>query len=191
VDTVQQTASHAFDQVRDTGKHQLASQKDQVAGTIDQVANAMRHTGSQLRRDDQGTVAQFIDGAASQLEGVSSSLREKDLDQLVWEAESFARRQPALFLGGAFMLGLVAARFLRSGRPAHEETDRSTGYGYDAGARGDAWMNRGMNRAESSSGMPARTAAGAWDRDSTRNAWADQSGRSRSEFAAPRYPTGS
>ena len=44
-------------------------------------------------------------------------LRGKDFDRMVDDLEGFARRQPALFLGGAFMLGLLAARFLKSGNP--------------------------------------------------------------------------
>ena len=31
------------------------------------------------------------------------------------DAEDWARRNPALFLGGAFALGLLASRFLKSG----------------------------------------------------------------------------
>jgi hypothetical protein len=63
----------------------------------------------------------------------------------VSEAEDFARRQPALFLGGAFALGLLGARFLKSsgqqasqggssqGRaqgvgPASRQGDQPTGY---------------------------------------------------------------
>jgi ElaB/YqjD/DUF883 family membrane-anchored ribosome-binding protein len=116
--TVQHTADHALDQVREQGKHQIAGQKDQVAGTIGDVAHAMRQTGQQLRQGNQDAVAQFMDQAANQLEDFSQSLRHKSVDELVREAEGFARRQPALFLGGAFMLGLFAARFLKSSPPA-------------------------------------------------------------------------
>jgi hypothetical protein len=35
------------------------------------------------------------------------------------EVENFARRRPAMFLGGAFLLGLAATRFLKSSRQSH------------------------------------------------------------------------
>jgi hypothetical protein len=42
---------------------------------------------------------------------------------MVRNVEDFARRQPALFIGGAFMLGLLGARFLKSSA----QTDPSQG----------------------------------------------------------------
>ena len=36
---------------------------------------------------------------------------------MVTQVEQYARRQPAIFLGGAFALGLLGARFLKSSNP--------------------------------------------------------------------------
>jgi hypothetical protein len=53
---------------------------------------------------------------------------------MIQEVERFARRQPALFLGGAFTLGLIAARFLKS------SSEVSHSMGYEADLRdGDPW----------------------------------------------------
>jgi hypothetical protein len=41
-------------------------------------------------------------------------LHGKDLDRIVGDVEHFARSQPLMFIGGAFGLGLLAARFLKS-----------------------------------------------------------------------------
>ena len=41
-------------------------------------------------------------------------MREKDVQAIVRDVERYAREQPALFLGGAFVLGLLGARFLKS-----------------------------------------------------------------------------
>jgi hypothetical protein len=59
--------------------------------------------------------------AADQLQQVAGYLREHDVKQLVREVESFARREPVLFAGGTFLLGLIGARFLKS-KPVQEET---------------------------------------------------------------------
>jgi hypothetical protein len=58
-------------------------------------------------------------------------LRKKDVQQLMQDAQRLARRQPALFIGSAFALGLVAARFLKSSPP----DDARTGAGdqYESG----------------------------------------------------------
>jgi hypothetical protein len=75
--------------------------------------------------------------------GVTAYLEEHDLEDLVYEAEDFARRKPELFVGGAFTLGLLAARFMKSTAPSRENT-RSRSFtdsqGYresEAGETGD------------------------------------------------------
>jgi len=41
-------------------------------------------------------------------------LRDKDLRTVCNEAQSFSRREPALFIGGVIAAGFLASRFLRS-----------------------------------------------------------------------------
>jgi hypothetical protein len=71
-------------------------------------------TRDQLQEQDQAVFAEYSEKMADQIERVSSYLEEHDLDELKHSAEDFARRQPELFLGGAFTLGLLAGRFLKS-----------------------------------------------------------------------------
>jgi hypothetical protein len=78
------------------------------------VQTALRETGQLLRKLGQGSVAQYADEAADQVERFSGYLRETDVDEIVDEARGFARRRPAVFLGGAVALGFLATRFLKS-----------------------------------------------------------------------------
>jgi len=116
-DDAQQKVGQTVDQVREAGKSQLGSQKERVAGSVDSFARALRETSKQLKQSDDTPVAEYIEGAAERVEQLSSHLRQRSVDELIGDAESFARRQPALFLGGAFFLGAMAARFLKSSRP--------------------------------------------------------------------------
>ena len=50
----------------------------------------------------------------SRLESFSRSLDGKDLDGVVRDVETFARRNPAAFLGSAVAIGFLASRFLKS-----------------------------------------------------------------------------
>jgi len=52
------------------------------------------------------------------LERLSGTLRNKDLDGMVRDAESFARRQPLVFFGAAMAAGFLAVRFLKSSSEA-------------------------------------------------------------------------
>jgi hypothetical protein len=114
----QQTAGQVVDQARQQVSSRLAGQKDRAAEGLTSVAQALRQTSQQLREQDQQTVTGYIESAASQVERVSNYLKHNDLGGLIDDVEQFARRQPALFLGGTFVLGLLGARFLKSSRPA-------------------------------------------------------------------------
>lgn len=90
------------------------SQKGRLADGARQVAEALHHASDGLRKDDQQTVGNYADALAQQVEKVAQFLQSRDLPTMAREVSGFARRQPALFLGGAFTLGIVAARFLKS-----------------------------------------------------------------------------
>jgi hypothetical protein len=113
----QQTAGQVAGQARDQVASRLSGQKDRAAEGLTSVAQALRQTGQQLRDQDQQAFTGYIESAASQVERVSNYLRQRDLGQLIDDVEYFARRQPALFLGGTFVAGLLGARFLKSSRP--------------------------------------------------------------------------
>jgi len=107
--------------------------KDYVVETITGVAQALRQTGQHLRDEGaQPTLAQYADRGAEQIESFGGYLRQRDTGQLVTDIEGFARRQPMAFAGGAFALGMLAVRFLRSrsepqGQPTSSPSSASHG----------------------------------------------------------------
>lgn len=111
---VGQSAEQVTDQVKDTARSQLSQRKDQVADSVEGVAQALRKTSDQLRDNDSGPFGNYVSRAADALTDVSQHLRENDLNELLHEAENFGLREPAILLGGAFALGIIAARFLKS-----------------------------------------------------------------------------
>ena len=110
-------------------KSQLANQKHQAVQRMAPVQTALRETAHQLRQQDQGSMGQYAQKAADQVERLSGYLRETDVDQIVDEVRGFARSRPALFLGGAAALGFFATRFLKSS--SQEEGGGSAGDGSD------------------------------------------------------------
>jgi len=135
----QQAAGQVADQAKEQAASLVATQKDRAAQSLSGVAQALRQTSQNLQEQDQGAVSQFADKAAAQVERVSGYLQERDLNQLVGEVEEYTRRRPGLVLGGAFVLGLMAARFLKtsgsgqgSQRSGYSDY-RSSGYGYTTG----------------------------------------------------------
>jgi len=111
---VQQTAADVKEQVATQATDKLSGQKDAASGSLNTVAHAFRQTGEQLRDNDQAGIADYVERAAGQVEHFAGYLNKRDIRGLAQDTEQFARREPALFLGGAFALGIFAARFLKS-----------------------------------------------------------------------------
>lgn len=110
----QGTAGEVADQAKEQARSQAAQQKERATEGLGSVAQALRQTSGSLREQEQSTVARYVEDAAGQVERLAGYLRERSPEELLHETEQFARREPAFFLGGAFALGLMGARFLKS-----------------------------------------------------------------------------
>ncbi|GEM_PF-2302142 len=125
----QQQASQVAQQVKSGATRQINQQKQAAAQAVDHVAQTTSQFSQHLRQNNQGAVADVVDHAADQMKNVSSYLRSNDLEDILDDARDLARRQPVLFLGGAFLLGALAARFLKSsGSQARRGRSRSSSY---------------------------------------------------------------
>jgi sirohydrochlorin ferrochelatase len=113
-DQVVDQAKTTFQQAKERASSSLGESKGQFAGQIGAVADALRRTTEHLRAEDQPRIAGLTDSLARQMDQVSNYLRNKDAAAMRSDLESLARRQPAIAIGGAVVLGLIGARFLRS-----------------------------------------------------------------------------
>lgn len=104
----------AMEEARDAIRNMAEGQKTRAAEGLGSVAHALHETARTLSSEKQAVTARYTDMAADQLERASRLLREKDWDDLMGEAERFARQQPTLFIGGAIAAGFFLARFLKS-----------------------------------------------------------------------------
>ncbi|RVV98389.1 hypothetical protein EKE94_05555 [Mesobaculum littorinae] len=86
--------------------------KNATADETSKVADALRKASSDLRdgSPQEKIFARLADGVAD----TADQMRGMELDEMAYELTSFARRNPAAFLGGAALLGFAAGRFLKS-----------------------------------------------------------------------------
>jgi ElaB/YqjD/DUF883 family membrane-anchored ribosome-binding protein len=112
-------------------------QQHRVADSIGSVAQALHQAADKLNEQNEDVVARYTDTAAQRIEQFANSLRDRNLDDLVGQAEQFARRQPEVFLGTAVATGFLIARFLRSSgsRASQRRSNLSYGGG-DTGSYG-------------------------------------------------------
>lgn len=129
-------ATRFVTEAKQTGKSMISDKQHAAADEIAGVASVLRQTAQSLEQNDQITTGHYAQRAAAGLDRLSNALRDRDIGSLVHQAESFARRSPALFFGGAVAAGFLIARFMKSTeqREAHEEAPgepsgtRTTGY---------------------------------------------------------------
>lgn len=112
----------------------LGDQKSRAVEELDHLGSVLESTSNNLRSEDEARIARMMDGAVRQIEKAAEYLDEHSVNDLFEEVERFARREPAIFLGGAVLLGAFSARFFRaSGRH-----DRYEGWdGMESGSWGD------------------------------------------------------
>jgi hypothetical protein len=169
-----------LDRVKQNATAQLSQQKDRGIDALGSVAQAVRSTTQRLRDDKHETIANYVDQAADHVDSWSRQLKEKNVDELVTDVQRLARRQPAIFIGSAFALGVIGARFLKSSR------------GDDNGASGGGWQraqeqSRALNLggeaemafAADEAAIPDVTAATPNARASVNDNAGSRSGRSR------------
>lgn len=111
---VKDQAKRTVAQVTDQAKTNVDTRLGEVAGELGSVAEAVRQTSEDLGGNDQEMIARYGNRIADQIESVSNYLNNRGVEEVLADAENLARRQPALFLGGAFTLGLLVGRFVRS-----------------------------------------------------------------------------
>lgn len=120
-----QQAGAMWHDTRENMRSALRQRQQDAAAGVGDVAGALRSAAQELDGRQKGSAARMVERAADGLERLSGTLRSKDLESMVSEAERFARREPALFLGAAVAAGFLAVRFLRSSseHPTYDESD--------------------------------------------------------------------
>ena len=88
------------------------AQKANVAEQLEDVAKAVQKSGEQLE-GHQDWVAKLIERGADELTSLATTLRSNDLQSLLGDLGSLARRQPALFVGVSMATGFALTRIGR------------------------------------------------------------------------------
>lgn len=100
---------------KDTASDRLETRKHRAADTLTTVARSLRRSGEDMY-GEEASIGQYMRQMADQVERFAGYLESRDMSEMMDQVEDFARRQPAAFVGGAFTLGMIGARFLKSSR---------------------------------------------------------------------------
>lgn len=120
--------------IQETVALRVDQEKKRAAQGLGSIADVIHQAGDGLRAQNEG-LASFVDGASSQLKQFAEHIRTRGAGDLVEDVAAFGRRRPAVFIGGALLLGLGLARFLKSSAPTSSQAyqDRASAAFGDAG----------------------------------------------------------
>jgi ribosome assembly protein YihI (activator of Der GTPase) len=131
-----QAGGEIVSQVQQQASTQIDRGKETATNELSQVVNAVRQLGQTLSSGEaNGPIARFTaqysDKAADSLERLTNYIRHQDPQRLLNDVQNFGRRQPALLLGGAFLLGFAGARLIKSSIDAASQNSTYSG-GYQS-----------------------------------------------------------
>ncbi len=118
-DKAGQAVGLAYEKVSEQASSKINEQKSSLALGLISVADNLREVDKNLQNNDQdiplaNITGKYTGSLAGQIEQVANYLDTKEISEMVGDVEKFARRNPAVFIGGAFAAGLLLARFLKS-----------------------------------------------------------------------------
>lgn len=112
--------------------HAAASMHAQAQQEADQLAQAAEAASDAF---PSGSVqSQIADQVAQQADRLAQTVAQMDAQAVIQDVSDFARRNPLVFVGGAALVGLLAARFLK----ARDTSGIAQSYGDD-----DPWRTGG------------------------------------------------
>lgn len=91
----------------------VEDQKSTFAAQIADISEVAKTAANELRDRDQSFVADWVERTADSIQYASETLKNNDLKTIYGEVESYARRQPAVFIAGTALFGFAIARFAK------------------------------------------------------------------------------
>jgi len=117
----QNFARQAADKARDLG----AEGKERAADALGEVSRMMGNAADTVDEKLGAQYGKYARSAAEGLGSFSESLKAKEIDDLLADAQNFVRKSPAVAIGVAAALGFVIARLVKSGGAADRGSDNA------------------------------------------------------------------
>ncbi len=116
---VRSTAAGAYGTATSKAAEKLEEQKGSLTSGLTTVADSIRKFTQNLGEEGSESglsesAATYGDTAADKIEQAAKYFERHDVEAIYHDVEQLARQNPAIFIGGAFALGFLAARFLKS-----------------------------------------------------------------------------
>lgn len=106
-------AAEAVRSIKEGAADAAEEQKNKSAEQLAGVAGAVRSAADELEKQ-LPAAADYVHDAAARIDRVASSLRDRNLSDLLEDVRRLAHDQPLAFFGGALVAGFAISRFFKS-----------------------------------------------------------------------------
>jgi ElaB/YqjD/DUF883 family membrane-anchored ribosome-binding protein len=124
--TTQEKAAELRSRGADQLRQQLDTRTTDVGRQARSVGQALGKSGESLQSEGNAQAAAVTRGAAERMERFGDYLERVDGDQLLRDAERFARQRPWLLAGLGLFAGLAASRMLKASSQQRYQSSQPT-----------------------------------------------------------------
>lgn len=110
----QQQAGEVSSDLQAQAQRMVSEQKEMARSGLMDLVSAVRSAANDLEQHQQSQFANVARSVAGGLEDFSQSIGRRNFQDMLSDAQRFARDHPAAFFGGAVLAGLAIARFAKS-----------------------------------------------------------------------------
>lgn len=122
-DQAMNAARETSSRIRSQASSRIREGKDRVVEEVHVFGEALHCAADTLDKNNDEKAGRYIHQAADWVDSFADSLQRQDPDQMMRAASNFTRRHPEIVLGGLFMAGIAAARFLKASNRHEPEFD--------------------------------------------------------------------
>lgn len=108
------------ERLKEEGKQRLERGKSTAAEQVEHVASALKSASNEL--GGESALGSYTNRLADNIEKFGTRLRHGSLEELASDLQTAARRNPALFVAGGLMLGIVLARLVKASAPPESDS---------------------------------------------------------------------
>lgn len=110
-DVHEEETHHVPEESRTGIRPYLSGRKERLARQLSDAAKALQESSEQLS-DDRG--GRLIRITAERIDRIGGYLDDHAVEEIYDDLQDYVRSRPIMMMGGAFAVGLAAARFLKA-----------------------------------------------------------------------------
>lgn len=119
-------ASELRDQASSKARDFAVQGKERTADALSSVARMVDDAATSVNEKVGEQYGAYVRTAAEAVSGLATTLRDKDLDELIDDAKEIVRKSPVIAIAAAAAAGFVVSRIIKSGSSTTVEEDATS-----------------------------------------------------------------